>query len=147
MPHPTVEQRVQDVVGGGLRPPLQDLRQKQELEQSTAVRPRPSRHPAFRFKLTPLDQASFGAFRYLKHRFSEEEGGPPCHNQKKNPALTGFFLRDLDSHVWLGFASHRGRRRAWSETSPHNLLKAGRRIPGMQGAASTENPSRPPRRR
>lgn len=41
-PHPTVEQRVQHVVRGGLRPPLQDLREEQELEQSTAVRSRPS---------------------------------------------------------------------------------------------------------
>lgn len=39
-PHPTVEQRVQHVIRGGLRPPLQDLREEQELEQSTAIRSR-----------------------------------------------------------------------------------------------------------
>lgn len=41
-PHPTVEQRVQHVVRGEVCPPLQDLREEQELEQSTAVRFRPS---------------------------------------------------------------------------------------------------------
>lgn len=37
--HPAVEQRVEDVVGGGLRPPLQDLREEQELQQSTGLGP------------------------------------------------------------------------------------------------------------
>lgn len=39
--HPAVEQRVEDVVGGGLGPPLQDLREEQELQQSTDISPTP----------------------------------------------------------------------------------------------------------
>lgn len=56
--HPAVEQRVEHVVGGGLRPPLQDLRQEQELEQSTGLGSDP------------------GVGGSSPHRLCAEEGGP-----------------------------------------------------------------------
>ena len=53
-PYPAV-QHVENVVRGGLSPPLQDFREEQELEQSSDIRPRP---PGVGGLLEHLNQSS-----------------------------------------------------------------------------------------
>lgn len=56
------------MVGGGLCPPLQDLREEQELEQSTAISFRPSEQTAFTRTSYPLSAVRAAQNSVLSHR-------------------------------------------------------------------------------
>lgn len=93
-PHPAVEQRVEDVVGRGLGPPLQDLREEQELERNTDVRPRPpALGPSPRLNQSSLPGCFFGGHPCRRRRV-------PCRSQPtefapRSLAETGVWTRPL----------------------------------------------------
>lgn len=131
-PHPAVEQRVEDVVGRGLGPPLQDLREEQELERNTDIRPRPpAPGPSPR-----LNQSSLpGCFLGGTHA---EEGGCPAGRSQQNLLPVLWPRLGFGRGPWQGFLNlptmrewHPPPRSSRRRTPPSG---ASRRCHGMSEA-------------